>query len=210
MDWSWVRSHSSFINHSYSQILSYDTHRMHDHPIEWISEKEDSSIQMIHTKRMNSSQYGFVSIGHNSLTNICCLLDYIHLHWMKIEKGDLINQSSLSVLLFIINSFDSTVLLSPYPLRAAISRVMDWSRFKSHSSFINHLYSQTLLNDSNGLHTDPTEWKWEKEDPSIQMIHTKRMNNIQYGFVSIDHNSLSNICFLLYPPYPILNYLFQW
>ena len=136
--------------------------------------------------------------------------NYIHLHWMKIEKGDLINQSSLSVLLFIINSFDSTVLLSPYPLRAAISRVMDWSRFKSHSSFINHLYSQTLLNDSNGLHTDPTEWKWEKEDPSIQMIHTKRMNNIQYGFVSIDHNSLSNICFLLYPPYPILNYLFQW
>ena len=136
--------------------------------------------------------------------------NYIHLHWMKIEKGDLINQSSVSVLLFIINSFDSTVLLSPYPLRAAISRVMDWSRFKSHSSFINHSYSQTLLNDSNGLHTDPTEWKWEKEDSSIQMIHTKRMNNIQYGFVSIDHNSLSNICFLLYPLYPILNYLFQW
>ena len=136
--------------------------------------------------------------------------NYIHLLWMKIEMGYIINQSSLSSLLFIINSFDSTVLLSPYPLRAAISRVMDWSRFKSHSSFINHLYSQTLLNDSNGLHTDPTEWKWEKEDSSIQMIHTKRMNNIQYGFVSIDHNSLSNICFLLYPPYPILNYLFQW
>ena len=36
------------VNHSYYQILSYDTNRMHIDLNEWIWEKEDSSIQMIH------------------------------------------------------------------------------------------------------------------------------------------------------------------
>ena len=55
-----------------------------------------------------------------------------HLLWVKKEKEDLINQS-LWFILLIINSFDSTVSSSPW--RDAHSRVMDWSRIRSHSSF---------------------------------------------------------------------------
>ena len=54
--------------------------------------------------------------------------------WMKIEKGDLINQLSLSFILFIINSFD--LVVQPSPHRAPYSRVIDWSWFRSNSSFI--------------------------------------------------------------------------
>ena len=41
------------------------------------------------------------------------------------------------------------------------------------------------------------------------MIHTNRMNWIQCRFHSIDHNSLSNICFLFYSPYCDRSSLFQ-
>ena len=51
--------------------------------------------------------------------------------WSERRKISFINQS-ISIILFIINSFDSTVYLSP--ARAPIPRVIDWSRIKSHSS----------------------------------------------------------------------------
>ena len=57
-------------NHSYYQILSFDNTQIHLYPIEWIWEKEDSSIQMIHTIQMNSLQSVFHSIDHNSLSHM--------------------------------------------------------------------------------------------------------------------------------------------
>ena len=63
----------------------------------------------------------------------------IHLLWIESEKEDLINQSSLSLILFIINSFESA-RAKPKPkweppLRAPYPSLMDWSRIRSHSSF---------------------------------------------------------------------------
>ena len=55
-------------------------------------------------------------------------------HQFEIEKEDLINQSSASFILLIINSFDSTV--SSLPLRVYDPREMDWSWIRSHSSVI--------------------------------------------------------------------------
>ena len=65
-------------------------------------------------------------------------------HQFEIEKGDLINQSSISFILFITNSFLSTVLPSPH--RVCDSREMDWSRIRSHSSVIqSFILSNTIL-----------------------------------------------------------------
>ena len=65
-------------------------------------------------------------------------------HQFEIEKEDLINQSSASFILFITNSFLSTVLPSPH--RVCDPRVMDWSRIRSHSSFIqSFILSNTIL-----------------------------------------------------------------
>ena len=65
----------------------------------------------------------------------------IHLLWIESEKEDLINQSSLSLILFIISSFESArAKPKPKPkweppLRAPYPSLMDWSRIRSHSSF---------------------------------------------------------------------------
>ena len=66
------------------------------------------------------------------------------------RKKDLINQSSISFILFIINSFDSTV--SSSPSRAPHPRMMDCSWFRSHSSFIqSFILSNTIeLQKQNG------------------------------------------------------------
>ena len=58
----------------------------------------------------------------------------VHVLRVELEKGDLINQLSSSFILFIIISFDSVVSSSPY--RASSPRMMDSSRIRSHSSFI--------------------------------------------------------------------------
>ena len=71
---------------------------------------------------------------------------------MKIEKEDLVNQSQYSFILFIINSFDSLVVLSPS--RAYNPSVMDCSSFKSHSSFIHTfiLSNTTEWQSRNAVH----------------------------------------------------------
>ena len=50
------------------------------------------------------------------------------------------------------------------------------------------------------MHIYPIEWRWEKEDSSIQMIRTNRINIFQCGFLLIHHSSLSHICFLFLSP----------
>ena len=87
-------------------------------------------------------------INHHSPISL-----YLHiwncslLLWMKWEKEDLINQS-ISIILFIINSFDSTVSISP--CKVSYPRVIDWSRIKSHSSIIqSFILSNTIL------------WQWK-------------------------------------------------
>ena len=87
-------------------------------------------------------------INNHSPIELCLSYWNWRCHQFEIEKEDLINQSSLSLILFIINSFDSTVSQSPH--RAHSPRVMDWSRIRSHSSFIqsfilsNTIYWQLL------------------------------------------------------------------
>ena len=77
-------------------------------------------------------------INHHYPISLCLQTrNCYHLLWLEIEKEDLINQSS-SLILFIINSFDSPVYLSPS--KAPNPRVMDWSRFRSHS-----LFSQSFI-----------------------------------------------------------------
>ena len=71
---------------------------------------------------------------HSPISLSLYISDSHHIPWLKIEKEDLINQSSLSFILFITNSFHSTVLPSPH--RVCDPRVMDWSRIRSHSSVI--------------------------------------------------------------------------
>ena len=90
----------------------------------------------------------------NTLFNYHCLIslyqyewNWSHLLWLEIEKGDLINQSSLSFILFIISVLDFTVLISP--LNAPHPRVIDWSWGKSHSSFFQpFILSSTILRHS--------------------------------------------------------------
>ena len=68
----------------------------------------------------------------------------VHVLRVELEKGDLINQLSPSFILFIIISFDSVVSSSPY--RASSPRMMDSSRIRSHSSFIqSFILSNTIL-----------------------------------------------------------------
>ena len=74
--------------------------------------------------------------------------------WIQIEKGDLINQSS-SFILFIFNSFDSVVAESQS--RASNPRVIDPSRVRSHSSFIqSFILSNTIL--WHNWNTKPSNW----------------------------------------------------
>ena len=82
--------------------------------------------------------------------------NWYHLLGIEIEKEDLINQSSLSFILFIINSFDSVVNISPYI--ALNLRIMDWSWVRSHSSVIQSSYSQILSSDSKRMHQHQIEW----------------------------------------------------
>ena len=90
-------------------------------------------------------------INHHFPMSLCLLTrNYYHLLWVKLEKEDLINQSSLSFILFIISTFDSVVLISP--LSAAHSRVMDWSWVRSHSSVIQSF-----------ILSNTTEWHFQNE-----------------------------------------------
>ena len=62
----------------------------------------------------------------------------------KSQRRKIWSSVSLSFILFIINTFDSIVLVSPW--RAPSLRVMDWSWFRSHSSFIqSFILSNTIL-----------------------------------------------------------------
>ena len=71
-------------------------------------------------------------ISYHSPMSLCLYTGKIHRS--LIEKEDLINQSSPSFILFIINSFDSVVYWSQANVQ--FPRVMDSSRIWSHSSFI--------------------------------------------------------------------------
>ena len=74
-------------------------------------------------------------INHYYPTSLCLhSRNWNHVLRVELEKGDLINQSSASFILFITNSFLSSVLPSPH--RVCDPRVMDWSRIRSHSSVI--------------------------------------------------------------------------
>ena len=119
--------------------------------------------------------------------------------WSRIRSHSSLIQS------FILFTFHS---LSPH--RAPHPRVMDWSWFRSHSSFIHHSYYQILSIDNYWMHHNPIEWIWEKEDSSIQITHNDGMNLFQCWFHSIDHSSLSYICFRTYWNNRVWNFLFQW
>ena len=72
---------------------------------------------------------------HSPISLSLYISDSHHIPWLKIEKEDLINQSSLSFILFIIQELDWAVHKSP--ARASYPRMMDWSRVRSHHySFI--------------------------------------------------------------------------
>ena len=88
-------------------------------------------------------------------------------HQFEIEKEDLINQSSASFILFITNSFLSTVLPSPH--RVCDPRVMDWSRIRSHSSFTQSFLLSNVIEShvSNAVRynwMDMREGKSEREN----------------------------------------------
>ena len=68
-------------------------------------------------------------INHYYPISLCLSYWNWQCHQFEIEKEDLINQSSLSFILLIINSFDSTVSLSPP--RAPNPREIDRSWVKS-------------------------------------------------------------------------------
>ena len=107
-----------------------------------------TSQNELFTWRLSSVSDGMSS--SNSIINhyypISLYLSYWNwqCHQFEIEKEDLINQSSASFILFITNSFLSTVLPSPH--RVCDPRVMDWSRIRSHSSVIqSFILSNTIL-----------------------------------------------------------------
>ena len=114
----------------------------------------------------------------NTLFNYHCLIslyqyewNWSHLLWLEIEKGDLINQSSLSFILFIISVLDFTVLISP--LNAPHPRVIDWSWGKSHSSFFQpFILSSTILR-----HSVNASW------PIIRELRKERLERLNDLFV---------------------------
>ena len=71
---------------------------------------------------------------HSPISLYLCTRKNHNLLWTVIEKEDLINQSSVSFILFMINSFQSLLIILPW--RVWYPRVMEWSWFRSHSSFI--------------------------------------------------------------------------
>ena len=77
------------------------------------------------------SKSNTINNQHSLISRYQWKRNWIEILWMKWEKEDLINQS-ISIILFIVNSFDSEVLSSPN--RVLNPRVIDWSRIKSHSS----------------------------------------------------------------------------
>ena len=94
-------------------------------------------------------------INHYYPISLCLSYWNWQCHQFEIEKEDLINQSSVSFILFITNSFDSTVLPSPH--RVCDPRVMDWSRIRSHSLFIqSFILSNTI--EWQQLNTYQSNW----------------------------------------------------
>ena len=101
---------------------------------------------MFRIKRIQTRKIDMISFSGipSCFCNIFCLSVHpvivfgrrfrAHVLRVELEKGDLINQLSSSFILFIILSFDSVVSSSPY--RASYPRMMDSSRIRSHSSFI--------------------------------------------------------------------------
>ena len=106
-------------------------------------------------------------INHHSPISLCLSYWNYHLLWVESVQGDLINQS-LSLILFIISSFDSAVY--SLPLRTWYPRMMDWSWVRSHSfshSIIHTLkyYWMTLIecltshfNSNERMKTGEIEW----------------------------------------------------
>ena len=108
-----------------------------------------------------------------------------HLLWLGSEKEDLINQSSLSFILLIINSFDSIVYTSPQ--RVCDPRMMDWSFVRSDLWFIqSFILSNTI--------------EWQSPNAAWQLPDPEQHNLLPFNWMDMREGRLESLNDLLPSP----------